>query len=52
MREREQTVQGESVRKGKRCTLFVFWHVVLQEAFWWIWINFCSGDLLLDERKK
>ena len=52
MREREQTVWCESVRKGKRHTSFVFWLVVLQDVFWWIWINFCYDDLLLEERRK
>lgn len=44
--------KGTSLREGKQHTSFVFWLVVLQEVFWWIWINFCSGNLLLEERKK
>lgn len=43
---------NKSVRKGKQHTSFVFWLVVLQEIVWCIWINFWSGNLLLEERKK
>lgn len=42
----------KSVRKGKQYISLVFWLVALQEVFWWIWINFCSGNLLLEERNK
>lgn len=48
----ERKATNGTVREGKQHTSFVFWLVVLQEVFWWIWINFCCGDLLLEERKK